>query len=92
MNIARQCVCLMTRRVCVDDKIVMGSHTADVERTNLTSRQMNGRLVRKTWSYSKQIAALAVACTWEDWVYNLTRPLNLKRSGRVRPYASLRSA
>jgi hypothetical protein len=52
---------------------LMGGHTAYVERTNLTSRQMNGRLVRKTLSYSKQLAALRAACTWEDWVYNLTR-------------------
>ena len=51
----------------------MGGHTAYVERTNLTSRQMNGRLVRKTLSYSKQLAALNAACAWEDWVYNLTR-------------------
>jgi hypothetical protein len=36
----------------------LGGHTAYVERTNLTSRQMNGRLVRKTLSYSKQLAAL----------------------------------
>ncbi len=51
----------------------LGGHTAYVERTNLTSRQMNGRLVRKTLSYSKQRDALAAACAWEDWVYNLTR-------------------
>ena len=52
---------------------LVGAHTAYVERTNLTSRQMNGRLVRKTLSYSKQLAALKAACAWEDWVYNLTR-------------------
>jgi hypothetical protein len=52
---------------------VVGPHTAYVERTNLTSRQMNGRLVRKTLSYSKQVAMLEAACAWEDWVYNLTR-------------------
>jgi hypothetical protein len=55
---------------------VVGTHTAYVERTNLTSRRMNRRLVRKTRSYSKQLAALAVSCVWEDWVGNLTRPLN----------------
>jgi hypothetical protein len=53
----------------------VGAHTAYVERTNLTSRQMNGRLVRKTLSYSKQLDALTASCAWEDWVYNLTRPL-----------------
>jgi hypothetical protein len=52
---------------------LMGGHTAYVERTNLTSRQMNGRLVRKTLSYSKQLEVLRAACAWEDWVYNLTR-------------------
>ena len=54
---------------------VLGGHTAYVERTNLTSRQMNGRLVRKSLSYSKQLEALEAACAWEDWVYNLTRPV-----------------
>ena len=55
---------------------LLGGHTAYVERTNLTSRQMNGRLVRKTLSYSKQLDALAAACAWEDWVYNLTRTVD----------------
>jgi len=54
----------------------LGGQTAYVERTSLTSRQMNGRLVRKTLSYSKQLAALRAACAWEDWVYNLTRWLD----------------
>lgn len=51
----------------------LGGHTASVERTTLTSRQMNGRLVRKTLSSSKQLEPLEAACAWEDWVYNLTR-------------------
>lgn len=55
---------------------LMGGHTAYGERTNLTSRQMNGRLVRKTLSYSKRLAALNAACAWEDWVYNLTRSVD----------------
>ena len=53
----------------------VGAHTACVERTNLSARQMNGRLVRKTLSYSKQIEALEASCAWEDWIYNLSRPL-----------------
>ncbi len=53
---------------------VVGAHTASVERTNLTARQMNGRLVRKTRSYSKQLDALTASCAWEDWVYHRTRP------------------
>ena len=38
------------------------AHTAYVERTNLSSRQMNGRLVRKTLYYSKQLEALEASC------------------------------
>jgi hypothetical protein len=30
--------------------------------------QMNGRLVRKTLSFSKQRKMLEAACAWEDWV------------------------
>jgi hypothetical protein len=52
---------------------LLGGHTAYVERTNLTSRQMNGRRVRKSLCSSKQLEALEAACAWEDWVYNLTR-------------------
>jgi hypothetical protein len=50
-----------------------------VERTNLTARQMKGRLVRKTLSYSKPLDALKAACAWEDWVYNLTRSVKTLR-------------
>lgn len=58
---------------------VLGAHTAYVERTHLTSRQMNGRLVRKTLSFSKQLQALSDASAWEDSVYNLIRPLKTLR-------------
>lgn len=51
----------------------LGGHTNYIERTHLTSRQMNGRLVRRTLSFSKQLVMLEAACAWEDWVYNLTR-------------------
>lgn len=50
-----------------------GTRTTCVERTHLTSRLMNGRLVRKTLGYSKQRAMLEAASIWEDVVYNLTR-------------------
>jgi hypothetical protein len=40
---------------------------------------MNGRLVRKTLSDSKQLELLEAACAWEDWIYNLTRPLKTLR-------------
>jgi hypothetical protein len=60
-------------------RALLGEHTAYVERTHLTSRQMNGRLVRKGLSYSKQLKLLQAACSWEDWVYNLTRPVKTLR-------------
>lgn len=53
---------------------LLGGHTAYIERTNLTSRQMNGRVVRKTLSFSRAVFYLRAACRWEDAVYNWTRP------------------
>lgn len=58
---------------------LLGGHTAYVERTHLTSRQMNGRLVRKTLSFSKKVEMFRAACAWEDITYNLTRPLKTLR-------------
>ena len=40
---------------------------------------MNGRLVRKSLSYSKRLKLLRAACSWEDWVYNVTRPVKTLR-------------
>ncbi len=57
----------------------LGKHNSYVERTHLTSRQMNGRLVRKTLSYSKRVDMLDFSCLWEDMVYNLVRPLKTLR-------------
>ncbi|HEX8694481.1 MAG TPA: hypothetical protein VF746_18810 [Longimicrobium sp.] len=51
----------------------LGEHTAYIERSQLTSRQMNGRLVRKTLSFSKEVRRLRAACAWEDAVYNWAR-------------------
>jgi hypothetical protein len=60
-------------------KKVLGEHTAYVERTHLTSRQMNGRLVRKTLSFSKELRFLKAASALEDAFYNFTRPLKTLR-------------
>jgi len=60
-------------------RALLGEHTAYVERTHLTSRLMNGRLVRKTLGFSKALAMLKAACTWEDVVYNLARPVKTLR-------------
>ena len=56
-----------------------GQRTTCVERTNLTSRQMNARLTPKTLGFSKQLAMLCAASVWEDGVYNLTRPVKTLR-------------
>lgn len=56
-----------------------GTRTVSVERTHLTSRHMNGRLVRKTLGFSKQVSMLRAACIWEDAVYNLARPVKTLR-------------
>lgn len=54
-------------------RALLGEHTAYIERSHLTSRQMNGRVVRKTLSYSKKLECLRAACTLEDAAYNWTR-------------------
>jgi hypothetical protein len=56
-----------------------GERTVCVERTNLTSRHMNGRLVRKTLGFSKRLEMLRAACAWEDVIYNLARPVKTLR-------------
>lgn len=58
---------------------LLGEHTAYVERTNLTTRHMTGRLVRKTLGFSKQYHMLAAACIWEDVVYNFARHVKTLR-------------
>ena len=60
-------------------RALLGGHTAYVERTHLTSRQMNARLVRKSLSYCKQVRLLRAASSWEDWIYNVTRPVKTLR-------------
>jgi len=40
---------------------------------------MNGRLVRKSLSCSKQVEMLKAASAWEDWVYNLAHPVKTLR-------------
>ena len=57
----------------------LGAHTAYVERTHLTSRHNNSRLVRKTLGFSKQRTMLLAACLWEDVAYNLTRHVKTLR-------------
>jgi hypothetical protein len=53
---------------------LLGKSTAYIERSNLTSPLFNGRQVRKTLAFSKEIRAYREAATWEDSYYNLIRP------------------
>jgi hypothetical protein len=71
-------------------KELLGEHTAYVERTNLTSRQMNGRLVRKTLSFSKELRMLCAASTLEDALYNFTRPVRTLRVEIEKPTGQAR--
>jgi len=58
---------------------LLGQSTSYVERTDLTSRHMNGRLVRKTLGYSKEPQMLRASSVWEDVLYNLGRALKSLR-------------
>ena len=58
-------------------------HVAYVERTHLTSRLMNARLVRKTLRFSKRLGPLIDAAFWTDAVYNLVHPLRSLRQPSI---------
>jgi len=62
-------------------------NTAYVERDNLTSRQSNGRLVRKTLSHSKKEYFLRQHIALEDATYNFVRPHSALRVRLPRPAA-----
>jgi hypothetical protein len=64
---------------------LLGKHTAYIERSQLTSRQMNGRLVRKTLSFSRAVRRLVASCLWEDAVYNWTRAHQSLRASSSTP-------
>jgi hypothetical protein len=52
---------------------LLGKSTAYIERSQLTSRLFNGRQVRKTLAFSKDVDCYRAAATWEDSYYNLVR-------------------
>jgi hypothetical protein len=62
-------------------------NTAYVERDKLTSRQSNGRLVRKALSHSKRKDYLQYHLDFEDAIYNLVRPHSALRLRLRRPVA-----
>jgi len=53
---------------------LLGGSTAYSERSNLTSRLFNGRQVRKTLAFSKDVDYCRFAAIWEDAYYNLVKP------------------
>lgn len=53
---------------------LLGKSTAYIERSQLTSRLFNGRQVRKTLAFSKDVQAYRASAVWEDSYYNLIRP------------------
>ena len=53
---------------------LLGKSTAYIERSQLTSRLFNGRQVRKTLAFSKDVQAYKASAIWEDCYYNLIRP------------------
>lgn len=65
---------------------LLGQSTAYIERTHLTMRHFNSRLVRKTLAFSKLLEMHRAAAAWEDAIYNLARPLKtLRREVRNDP-------
>lgn len=62
-----------------DVKRLLGSSTAYVERTHLTMRNFNSRLVRKGLGFSKNLMMHKCAAAWEDLYYNMVRPLKSLR-------------
>ncbi len=53
---------------------LLGETTSYIERSNLTSRLFNGRQVRKTLAFSKNVEYHRAAATWEDLYYNFVKP------------------
>lgn len=63
----------------------LAPHLAYVERTHLTSRLMNARLVRQTLRFSKRVALLRASWDWGDALYNLVHPLRSLRQPSSQP-------
>ena len=70
-------------RVVYGDKTevleLLRQSTAYVERTHLTMRHFNSRLIRKTLGYSKIVEMHKAAAAWEDIVHNLVHRLKTLR-------------
>lgn len=53
---------------------LLGTSTAYIERSHLTSRMFNARQTRKSLAFSKNIDCYKASAAWEDAYYNLARP------------------
>jgi hypothetical protein len=53
---------------------LLGTSTAYIERSHLTSRMFNARQTRKSLAFSKNIDCYRASAAWEDAYYNLARP------------------
>ncbi len=64
-----------------EDEVIakLGGSTAYIERTHLTMRHMNGRLVRKGLGFSKLLGMHEAQATWEEAIYNLGRTVKTLR-------------
>lgn len=58
---------------------LLAQGTVHIERTHLTMRQSNNRLVRKSLGFSKDLNMHRHSAAWEDLVYNLAKPLKTLR-------------
>lgn len=58
---------------------LLGKSTSYIERTHLTMRHGNARLVRKSLAFSKELEMHKAAAAWDDLIYNLARPLKTLR-------------
>ena len=67
---------------------LLGKSTAYIERSNLTSRLFNGRQVRKTLAFSKDLYCYRASAVWEDCYYNLIRPHKSLRQPAQKPSAN----
>jgi hypothetical protein len=46
---------------------LLGQSISYIERTHLTMRLFNGRLVRKTLAFSKDVGMYRASAAWEHW-------------------------
>jgi hypothetical protein len=59
--------------------VLFGKSTAYIERTHLTMRLVNGRLVQHTLGFFKDLAMYRASAAWDDAVYNFVRPVKTLR-------------